>query len=59
MRKRKPKEIKITYHYVGDDSPEQKVEAEKRVNEVFDMIFDEAWKSLREKRKKEQVKPQP
>jgi len=47
---RKPKKIKVTYKYVGDESPEAKVEAEKRVEEVFDMIFDEAWKNIKEKK---------
>ena len=47
---RKPKEIKITYKYVGDESPEKKAEAEKRVDEVFDMIFDEAFKRIKEKK---------
>lgn len=36
---RKPKEIKIHYHYVGDDSPEEKAEAEQRLDEIFDDIF--------------------
>lgn len=54
MRKSKPKEIKINYHYVGDDGPEQKAEAEKRLEEVFDSIFRDVLKKRREKKAKAQ-----
>ena len=45
-----PTEIKITYKYVGDESPKAKAEAQKKVDEVFDMIFDEVYKDLKQKR---------
>jgi hypothetical protein len=50
MSKRKPKNIKLIYHYIGDDSPEEKAEAERNVDHVFDMIFDQILKNSREKK---------
>lgn len=54
MRKVKP--IKITYKYVGDESPEKKKEAEKALDEVFDKLFDQAYRNLKEKKRLEKSK---
>lgn len=47
MRKVKP--IEIQYHYVGDDSPEAKIESERIVDEFFDKLFS---KIIQEAKKK-------
>jgi len=50
MRKVKP--IKITYKYVGNESPEKKKESEEALERVFDRIFDKALKNLKERKSK-------
>lgn len=49
LKMKRPKEIKIAYKYVGDESPEKKKEA---VDEFFDMIFDKMLEDKRKNREK-------
>lgn len=47
---RKVKQLKITYIYAGDESPEKKAESERRLEEAYGIIFDLAAKNIREKK---------
>jgi len=42
---------KIIYKYVGDESPQEKEKAEKRVQEFYFSLFDEIVKRSKEKKK--------
>ena len=45
--KRKPKEIKVIYEYIGDKGSEaDKLDAKRRLEEIFDMLFTEITKEL-------------
>jgi hypothetical protein len=47
---RKPKKIKILYKYIGDRNEEDRIESEKRVQNVYNMLFDKiARKLMKEK----------
>ncbi len=50
---RKIKIPKISYTYIGNDSPEQKKRAEEHVNRAFDILFEVTLENIR---KEENVK---
>lgn len=48
---RKPKTIKITYKYIGDRSETDRIESERRVAKVYDMLFEKIAKKLTKEQK--------
>lgn len=48
-RKYKPKEITLEYHYVEPKTPQEKLEQQKRIDGIFDVIFEETIKFLKKK----------
>jgi len=43
---RKPREPKIVFKYVGDESPEKKKESEKTLEIVYNRLFDIAARNI-------------
>jgi hypothetical protein len=39
---RKIKPIKLTWKYIGDESPQKKKESEERLEQAYDILFKEA-----------------
>ena len=48
---RKPKKIHVLYEYIGDRSEADRIECERRMNSVFDMLFTKITKKLIDEQK--------
>lgn len=51
--KRKARPIKTTWKYVGDESPEKRLESEKRLEQAYNIIFDEALQEITKRKEKD------